>query len=135
MTELALEAWGLSKIYGGGRALGGRPRLAVHAVNNVSMALARGETLGIVGESGCGKSTLARMLANLTRPSTGTIRMSAGGQCVKAPLTRAADAQFNTYSRTRLARSIHERRSARFWRGRLFTWCDLTGERRQDRAC
>jgi oligopeptide/dipeptide ABC transporter ATP-binding protein len=55
--------------------LSGRRRPAVHAVDNVTIALARGETLGIVGESGCGKSTLARMLANLTRPSAGTIRV------------------------------------------------------------
>jgi oligopeptide/dipeptide ABC transporter ATP-binding protein len=73
LTEPVLEARGLTKIYGGGRTLGGRPRLAIHAVSDVTLALTRGETLGIVGESGCGKSTLARMLVGLTRPSAGTI--------------------------------------------------------------
>jgi peptide/nickel transport system ATP-binding protein/glutathione transport system ATP-binding protein len=42
-------------------------------VNNVSLTLARGETLGLVGESGCGKSTLARALMRLTPPATGRI--------------------------------------------------------------
>ncbi|CAL9531831.1 Vitamin B12 import ATP-binding protein BtuD [Streptomyces sp. enrichment culture] len=46
---------------------------AVKAVDGVSFGLARGETLGIVGESGCGKSTVARMLVNLERPTAGAI--------------------------------------------------------------
>ncbi|MEV7287274.1 dipeptide ABC transporter ATP-binding protein [Streptomyces sp. NPDC093252] len=46
---------------------------AVKAVDGVDFTLARGETLGIVGESGCGKSTVARMLVHLERPTAGTI--------------------------------------------------------------
>lgn len=75
MSELALEAHGLTKVYGGGRTLGWRPRPSIWAVNDVTISLTRGETLGIVGESGCGKSTLARMLAGLTVPSAGTISL------------------------------------------------------------
>jgi oligopeptide/dipeptide ABC transporter ATP-binding protein len=52
----------------------GRPRLAVHAVEQVSLDVQRGETLGIVGESGCGKSTFARCLVRLLEPDGGSIR-------------------------------------------------------------
>ncbi len=46
----------------------------VHAVEDVSFTVARGETLGVVGESGCGKTTMARVLLKLLEPTNGTIR-------------------------------------------------------------
>ena len=62
-----LELRGLSKTYPGP---GGR---RVQAVSDVSLTLAEGEVLGIVGESGCGKSTLGRALLRLIEPSGGQV--------------------------------------------------------------
>jgi oligopeptide transport system ATP-binding protein len=46
---------------------------AVHAVDDVSFKIYKGETLGLVGESGCGKSTTGRTLLQLYRPTSGHV--------------------------------------------------------------
>lgn len=54
-------------------AVFGRSPNVVHAVDDVSFTVARGETLSLVGESGCGKSTVGRMILRLTDPTAGEI--------------------------------------------------------------
>jgi oligopeptide/dipeptide ABC transporter ATP-binding protein len=46
----------------------------VKAVNDVSFAIERGETLGLVGESGCGKTTIGRSILHLITPSAGSVK-------------------------------------------------------------
>lgn len=70
MAEPLLRVEGLVKHF----PIGGWPRRrVVHAVDGVSFTLARGETLGLVGESGCGKSTVGRCILRLLDPTSGRI--------------------------------------------------------------
>ncbi|MER6011011.1 ABC transporter ATP-binding protein [Streptomyces bluensis] len=74
VDEPILEVSGLVKHYPLTRGVLLRKQVgAVRAVDGVDFTLAKGETLGIVGESGCGKSTLARLVVNLERPTAGSI--------------------------------------------------------------
>jgi oligopeptide transport system ATP-binding protein len=52
-----------------------RTQEVVHAVDDVSFDLRRGETLGLVGESGCGKSTTGRTIMQLYRPTSGSVTL------------------------------------------------------------
>ena len=72
-SEPLLQVEGLVKHFPVRRGILGRVSGAVRAVDGVDFTLARGETLGVVGESGCGKSTLARLVLRLIEPSAGRI--------------------------------------------------------------
>lgn len=71
-TAPLLEVRHLQKVF---RSRGGlfKPSREVHALNEVSFTMARGETVGIVGESGSGKSTLGRCVVRLERPDSGEL--------------------------------------------------------------
>ena len=71
---VVLQTDKLFKTYGKRSLFQPRARV-VNAVNDVSLMVRRGETLGIVGESGSGKSTVARCVARLVHPSSGAIRI------------------------------------------------------------
>ena len=61
----------------------GRTQAWVQAVDGVSFDIAKGETLGVVGESGCGKSTLGRLLMHLIAPDAGEVVLD--GEAIGGP--------------------------------------------------
>jgi len=89
LDDIALELCALSKVYPLKRGLFQAPG-QLKAVDDVSLRLYRGETLGLVGESGCGKSTLAKMLLGLLAPTSGNVLIN--GQEVD-PTERRAHAR------------------------------------------
>ena len=80
---LAVE--GVSKTFPVAAGFGRRPD-ALRAVDDVSLELAAGETVAVVGESGCGKTTLARLVLRLLEPSGGRILFD-GADVTHAPET------------------------------------------------
>jgi oligopeptide transport system ATP-binding protein len=77
MAAPLLEIRQLTKIYQRDSGLFSRsPTEELRAVNQVSLDISPGETLGLVGESGCGKTTLGRMVLRLIEPTSGTIRFT-----------------------------------------------------------
>jgi peptide/nickel transport system ATP-binding protein len=94
-TQPLVRARGISKTFDVSaawlnRVIERKPRQLLHAVDEVSFDINRGETLALVGESGCGKSTVARMLVGLYKPSQGSIEVD--GQSISTLVTREGQA-------------------------------------------
>lgn len=100
MSAPLLQAEGLRKGYVARRGRPWRRERRFWAVDEVDLAVARGETLGIVGESGCGKSTLARLLLGLTPADAGSVEIDG------TPLPDAEDAAWRALRRR--AQIVHQ---------------------------
>lgn len=78
-SQPKLKVSGLTKHF----PVRGPGRKVVHAVDGVSFEIARGKTLGLVGESGCGKSSCARTVIRIHDPTSGRIELD--GQDIYDP--------------------------------------------------
>ena len=73
MSQPLLVAEHLKKIYTGRRGLFSGRQAHIHALDDVSFSIGRGQTVGLVGESGCGKSTAGKAILNLIPASGGKV--------------------------------------------------------------
>ena len=71
--DILLDVQHLTKRFAADRNFFGKATSHVHAVEDVSFFIRRGEAFGLVGESGCGKTTIGKMIANLLTPTSGKI--------------------------------------------------------------
>ncbi|MGG5817363.1 ABC transporter ATP-binding protein [Falsiroseomonas sp. HW251] len=80
MSATVLEVQDLAKYFPIRKGFLRRQVGAVRAVDGVSFAISRGETLALVGESGCGKTTVSRCILRAMAPSAGAIRFTVDGR-------------------------------------------------------
>ena len=73
MSDVVLSVEHLSKRYPVKKGVFGKATAYVHALEDASFEVHRGETFAIVGESGCGKSTTGKCILRLTEPSEGKV--------------------------------------------------------------
>ena len=115
MSDAILQVSNLEKHFRVGRGK------ILRAVDNVSFAIQRGKTLGLVGESGCGKTTVGRTLLRIYEPDGGTIvfdgqDISKVTRAQAKALTRKMQMIFqDPYARTRAPSRPPRRSSRRAW--------------------
>jgi ABC-type oligopeptide transport system ATPase subunit len=71
-----IEVRNLTKVFPTGESVFGTARGEVRAVDDVSLDIQQGETLGLVGESGSGKSTFGRLILRLIEPTSGSVKFA-----------------------------------------------------------
>jgi len=71
--ETIIEARGVTKVFATNSRFFRRQAVGARAVDDISLTVRSGETLGLVGESGCGKSTTGRLLLRLIEPTAGSV--------------------------------------------------------------
>ena len=86
MSAPLLDVRNLSTVFPIKRGMFSRTVGALRAVDNVSLQIAPGEALGLVGESGCGKSTLARTLLLLEKAESGTVHFGGASLLEASPV-------------------------------------------------
>ena len=90
--EVLLQVENLKIYYPVKKTKIGEKQRYLHACDDVSFSVYKGETFGIVGESGCGKTTTGKALVKIVRPTSGTIRY--GGKDIYKDFTRKEDFAF-----------------------------------------
>jgi peptide/nickel transport system ATP-binding protein len=78
-TRVLVDIQNLSKLYPASTGVFSRSKSFVHAVSELNLQIAYGESVGLVGESGCGKTTTGKLLTRLVDPTEGSILLDTPG--------------------------------------------------------
>ncbi len=98
-ADTMLEASGIHKWFGG-----------LHALDDVSFSIRRGEAVGLVGDNGAGKSTLLKTISGVHQPTEGDSRARGTGGHARQPFDRAEARRRDRLSGPRSHRPVHDRR-------------------------